>query len=101
MVAVSCIDLVPKKLAAQRILTNQEGAELAHHRGIDACRTVTFAPADQTLIGLDLDDQRGPFRIPGPRVGERLGERCFQHMGADTDDLHALIFLTECAMWEP
>ena len=64
------------------------GATLLTTADGDRRGAVAFAPADQAIVGFDLDQHGGARIVPGAGIGEGLRQRGLEDMGADVPDLH-------------
>jgi hypothetical protein len=56
-----------------------------------APRAERLAPAAVAVLADDFHQQRAASLVPRLGIGERLGERGFEHVGADFGDLHCVV----------
>ena len=89
----ACEHLLPEMLDQQRILADEQRLEASFDDGRgDTATDPSLADSDDAVIGLDLDEQRGPLRLHpgGAGIGRvaTAGQRDCTHIG----DFHVSSF---------
>jgi hypothetical protein len=88
------IQLLPQHFDVERVASDQRGPQQRFDNGsVDGRWPVAIAPADDAVVGADLDDQRALGLIdPAPGRSERLVNIDEQLMGDNFCNLHGWVF---------
>src|SRR3954449_11604566 len=87
VVAQPIIEALPMPLGGERILPNQQRLVELYDRSGQPRRAERLAPAAVAVLSDDLDKAGAAPFVPGLRIGEGLGQRCFENVDPDVPDL--------------
>src|SRR5580704_18727092 len=91
MVAQAVVERLPVPLRGERVLADQQRFVIFDDGRGQPRWAERLAPAAIAVLADDLDEAGAAPFVPRLRIGERLGERCIEHVYLDVANFHGRV----------